>query len=298
MFRSLAIAFLLLALPLASCGVRQVSLKADSMREWNDVPIGGVPAHLYLRDRWGLVIAGHGEVLIINNGRSIDCRGMNARDDDAGSGASVHIGNGYWLTAAHCVPGDEVRIVRIWPLTPVVLPARVVWRGIGDNQDVAILHTPSIDPSIPSIELCETPPTSGELLCFGSGLESSAWAAGSITALTPSGDTDFVTLAHTAPLGPGDSGGPAMLPDGRLAGINVTAMLRTTTQHGKAWSIWMNPARIGQIIRDDRDKHTSPAVPRTPRQDHGNAMVRDCACRGSGLGSAALLTSATPTRGE
>lgn len=252
MRRAWVIAVVVGAAPAAGCGVRQADLKTASLAGWADAPVEGVPAHEYLRARWGMVVPGRGPIEILENGRSVDFRGLGAGDDGPdGGGAAVHVGGGYWLTAAHCAPARDVRIVRLRPLTPVVLEARVVWRGGGDDRDLALLHTPGIDPSVPGIGLCGRPPAAGDVLCMGSGLVSAAWAAGSIAGVTRGDDPDFATLAHTAPLGPGDSGGAAMLADGRVAGINVRAASRTRDGRGRSWAVWVSPERVRRMIRED-----------------------------------------------
>lgn len=141
---------------------------------------------------------------------------------------------GYFLTAAHCVEKGQRWLVFLRDGQAHAERARVVWRGNekkGD-PDLAIL---CVAQPIGLIFQWATEWTNGspvvgvglnitgpprnlhaEPLCLA-GKILKAEDAVSKTSL------DYTVVFHSSPLRPGDSGGPLLLPDGRLLGINVSA---------------------------------------------------------------------------
>jgi hypothetical protein len=249
---------LFLTVALNGCGTSQTSFKSASLGKWSQAWVGNVRAQQYLLDRWGIVICGRGPIAIEPNGATLDLR--NVVSPGSGSGAAVHLHDGYWLTAAHCVPTDDVHIARVRPLAPLVLVARVVWRGRSSEpgEDLALLWTDvsNVQPPIADMPSCAEPPGTGAILCAGSGITSSAWAGGEIQSVESCNDPNFRIILHNSPLGPGDSGGPAMLADGRLAGINVLALQQTRNGQCESWANWVSPDFIQRMIEQDRgEKH-------------------------------------------
>ena len=261
---AMAIFAMLVCFGLAGCARSQVELKPGTAEAWHAVSVEGVPATEYLLQRWGIVLSGAESAMISADGKSFDARyGPDAvKRMTSGSGAAVHVGRGYWLTAAHCVPNDSVHLVRLTPLEPAVLPGRVVWRSRGNGKsegsggeererDLALLRVDAsgLRQPIPAIRLSAEPPASGRVLCLGSGLESFAWCGGAVTGVEAASDPDIRVVTHNAPVAPGDSGGPAMLESGELAGINILA-LPWVYGDAKGWALWIRPERLRRIIDD------------------------------------------------
>jgi hypothetical protein len=138
---------------------------------------------------------------------------------------------GYFLTAAHCVEDkrpcwllfqgyDKVRVER----------ARIVWRGHRKKgePDLAIL---CVSQPIGATFPWATEFTNGSLAVevgvrrdnFPRELEPQCMAGKvlEVSKASSAGPLDYSVVFHSSPMRPGDSGGPVVLSDGRLLGINV-----------------------------------------------------------------------------
>lgn len=262
-----SVALVAFLLSLASCGVPVQTYKPQSLVPWQSTVIHGLPASDYLRARWAILVSGADGVEVLPSGDTIKIAQtqFGKPTDSVGGGAAVHVGEGFWLTAAHCVRSAPNFLVRLEPdRSSRVWPVQVVWRG---GDDLALLHGTAPGPEIPPIELCDTIPASGPVLSLGSGLNSSAWAGGHITGCGGRTDTsDFGIIHHDAPVSQGDSGGPVMLIDGRLAGINSTSILRVRDGKGDATAGWLSAAELARLkkLYAPGAPLTSPPPPGSP----------------------------------
>jgi S1-C subfamily serine protease len=153
------------------------------------------------------------------------------------TGRAFHLGlataidrRGYFLTAAHCVAKGPFKLVLFYEGQKVAVTARVVWRGdVSKGQpDLAVL-----DAALPLEKIFEWTPefTNGDNV-VALGLNELAphhvrtqGVAGKILGLAQgagSANHRYQSIAHDAPLGRMDGGGPLATPDGRLIGIDVS----------------------------------------------------------------------------
>jgi S1-C subfamily serine protease len=151
------------------------------------------------------------------------------------AGAAVPLTrDGYFLTAAHCVdqgPGCTLVAPAINETFRTV-PARVVWRGGNhkDDPDLALIHAPLTPHTILAMAPLDTLYRNQPVLTSGVGsngfpkLKQGA-GGGHLAEIgriqeKPDGEK-WRQFSHTAPLAPGDSGGPVIGEDGKLLGINT-----------------------------------------------------------------------------
>ena len=178
--------------------------------------------------------------------------------------------DGYFLTAAHCVEvGPRFTLIALNKSQgATAATARVVWRGdyTKDGPDLALIHAPARPDNTltPTMAANTGRPV---LTCgFGSqGFPRLAYGAsgGTINDLGPIQEsTDgarWREIGHTAPMTPGDSGGPLISEAGELLGINVTVGGAAIFPLGlnQIWgyqgtAIAADPGWISSLIRQDR----------------------------------------------
>ena len=232
--------------------------KAESLISWREAavetPTGAVATAVYIKQRCAVMLQGVDRVEIVGSGGDRRLRlmaGDMPATDVAGGAAAAVSDEGYWLTAAHCVDEGPVVLLLTDEAGGVeAAPARVVWTGNAGEPggDLALLYVPG-SRGRPVFAMADRAPERGAVLCRGSGLGSTALAAGEVTSVGGATDGSVAWFEHSAPLGPGDSGGPAMLPDGRLGGINVQATPRGGRYRSTA--VWMNPVKLRRLIDED-----------------------------------------------
>lgn len=248
----------LLVLPACSGLRANEEAKGASIVPWRTARIGDAPALQFLLRRTGVVLSGaDGFAPNSNEPRlgGVPTRGgTNLRTVSGAACAAIDI-RGYWLTAAHCVVDQPLLIVtndgselRWWP-------ARIVWSGQEpggkDGVDLALLQASGAPFGV--LDLAELPPDEGFVLCAGSGLGSGRFAAGRITGVSGSTvDASFTEIHHDAPLSVGDSGGPVILADGALVGVDVlTTSLEAGQDSRISTAIHAEPGLLRSLIESD-----------------------------------------------
>lgn len=241
--------------------------KIASIAEWDQVLVGHESAEAFAWDRTAMIIQGADSIQSDPNrgtGRTRSftpmLKGTIVKRASAGAAAAI-APDGYWLTAAHCTEPGPLMIVHVgrdgelrsWP-------ARIVWRAPCDGvrntmdlpaeRDLALLHTP-MDTPIAYFAITPTPPVRGRILCLGSGVGTNAWSAGRITSAGGRIDDDVTLVRHTAPVSFGDSGGPAMLEDGTLVGVNVERAWGFLAAD-ESTAAWIKPEVLQQLMDADR----------------------------------------------
>lgn len=245
--------------------------KIASIANWGKASMHDQPAGLYVHARSAILVQGANGVIDTSAGRppgtpptvkfwpTLD--GVPVDRVFAGTAAAISE-DGYWLTAAHCADPEPLMLVR--PNANGKLahwPARVVWRAPSDGEtdvmelashrDVAIVHTPVVAP-IPAFTLASSPPPmSGRVLCMGAGTATYQWSAGRVVSIEPSPVACVTLVRHDAPLYFGDSGGPAVLDDGTLVGVNIERVWGFLTPDSSV-AAWLEPRLIRGIIEADR----------------------------------------------
>lgn len=203
-----------------------------------------------------------------------DCDPKNC-SDPGGVGTGFLIGDGYALTAYHVVLGSKTLSAQT--LDKKRYAVTVV--GYDDQADLALLRV-NVPAGAPFLPLAVKGPAIGEaLLGIGNGGGAFLTAkTGRLTGLNAdAGRADFPpgTIEMTAPLVPGDSGGPVINARGEVVG--VVSYIR--------------------VSRDD-DDITSFAVPVTkndPRlAEFRQGVKRDAPVIGIGLDSELAIVTALP----
>jgi S1-C subfamily serine protease len=145
-------------------------------------------------------------------------------------GSAVPISpDGYFLTAEHCIGAGPLALVVFTKDDRLLkLPARVVWAARSDSgvPDLAILHA-RVKPFSPFslADLTRIKPREPVALAGWSQPHFNSLAAGRIVKIgSPqlgAAGLGWRSIRHDAPFAVGDSGGPLITSDGRLAGINA-----------------------------------------------------------------------------
>jgi S1-C subfamily serine protease len=185
---------------------------------------------------------------------SVDRNGDGDEDDDGGAGSGVVIApDGYILTNDHLAQGAKGISVTLMDGT--IMAARVV--GKDPTTDIAVIRADGT--GLPCATLGDSFALQvGQLaIAVGNpyGFQSTV-STGVISALNRDLRTDDGRLIenliqHTAPLNPGNSGGPLVDSRGRVVGVNTAIIARA---QGMGFAIPANTARliVSQILKHGR----------------------------------------------
>jgi len=162
---------------------------------------------------------------------AVEIRRGRLRDADGAGSAVVCTPDGYLLSNHHVV--DGAREVRVRAPAGELTTARVV--GSDPSTDLALLHADPVALAAPAPgELATEPVRPGQLVvAIGNPLGfASTVSAGVVSALGRSlrgkdGRLIDGVVQHTAPLNPGNSGGPLADSRGRIVGINTAIIARS-----------------------------------------------------------------------
>jgi len=140
---------------------------------------------------------------------------------ESGHGSATHIGNGYFLTAAHVVTDNE--IVELKSDDGKTFDATVLW--VNAKYDIALMYVAETKVASVDVE-CRTPGHSEDLSLRGNPLNAeniTTWGkvAGSIREIGPW----LSVIPVNAAIAPGMSGGGVFDEDGELVGVNVGVMV-------------------------------------------------------------------------
>jgi len=137
---------------------------------------------------------------------------------------------GYFLTAAHCVEKGHVWLAFLRDTRLEVERARIVWRGDEKKggPDLAILCVPQ--PLTWTFQWAAEFTNGSPVVDVGLNwddhshdfeLQCMAGRVLKVSEALKAESSDYRVITHSSPLHSGDSGGPVLLPDGRLLGINI-----------------------------------------------------------------------------
>jgi len=197
--------------------------KEASFRPYIHVHVGRVPLREYIEARTGVLVAGAVPLQVTSDKDAVGVRLKPTQADgaiDVGSAAAVS-SDGYYLTASHCVRRRPVFLVIPTPAGPQAYQARVVWTPPTDDPqcDLAILKIDAAPAAVFAIAPPREIHAGAAIVTSGANGE----AGGHLVSITKSNELPpiFYTLVHNVPLTHGDSGGPLILLDGRLIGVEV-----------------------------------------------------------------------------
>jgi S1-C subfamily serine protease len=248
-------------------------MRAASVEPWVQRKIDGRPAKTYGLARRAMLIIGadHVDIELKDNRfmtlSNFTCKGRPL--DSIGKGTAAAItADGYFVTAAHCLPTDPDRpfliIIDANPL-PTAFVGRVVhscWDPalgcVGKSfADFAIIHAEGAKPRCFEWSPAESLQPKAPILAFGIADGSESTAGGEFIGLVTSDEGKrrapyLEKFAFSAPTTSGDSGGPVMLADGTLLGVLCEVHLTLKPDEWHNEGIRADPAWVKDIIAGDR----------------------------------------------
>lgn len=186
---------------------------------------------------------------------------------DLGSAVPV-AADGYFLTVAH----NDLSRIFTWNerIELVTRKPRVVWKGRMEkgDPDLAVLHVPVKMPVIAGFSEAGSWSRGTRVLASGTGRLIRAQSGGRVVSvsdwkISPNG-VRWREVIHSAPIVPGDSGGPLLDERGGLIGVHslIHIGLLTHVWLGnrdcvfgcRGGAISPDPAWVEKIIKEDRER--------------------------------------------
>lgn len=186
-----------------------------------------------------------------------------------GKGAAAAItDDGYFVTAAHCLPTDSdepfLLVIESGAL-PQAFRGRVVhscWdREHGfpgrDFADFAIIHAEGAAPACFTWAAAESLEPGSPVLAIGISKGNESAAGGEFIRCVTSDEgrrraPELEKFAFNAPTTSGDSGGPVMLADGTLVGVTCEVHLALDPHDWRSEGVRADPSWVAAIIARDR----------------------------------------------
>jgi S1-C subfamily serine protease len=266
------------------------SWRSASLAQWSDKTIEKQAAMDYAGGRVGLLLEARSSEVHIRTMKETDhevtCK-ISARARGAGSAVPLSA-DGYFLTAAHCVDAPKLTLLTLTNDKGIEKGAvRVFWQGRPENgePDLALIHVP-LKPyaAFQMVRLTDLKKRSPVYVSgFGAGRSTRmelGYGGGEVARIgpmqaMPSG-ARWRLFYHTAPVAPGDSGGPVINEAGRLLGINTVVQVRLVTVRGKdavqgydCIAVSADPEWIRSMIEKDRAQHRGDRKQRKLLGAHG-----------------------------
>jgi S1-C subfamily serine protease len=226
-----------------------------SFEPYRELMVQGVPASEFLRIRTAIVVGGPAEIHVEPDGDGSAEQVVIGHENDVheGSiefgGAAALSADGYFLTVAHVLVDDPLRLVIPRGKSFDWAPARIVW--LDEHHDVALVHA-DLRPDAWFDVVADRAFDEGELVLSYSPY--AGWTAGAVLSridLASLGPYAPLAIAHDTPLRHGHSGGPAMTRDGFLLGVQASMSLDVLLRK-KSWLVRVSPAELRRRIDEDR----------------------------------------------
>ena len=223
--------WLILVAFLAGCAHRRLPTTAErnlSFAPYENTQIDSLPARSYVARRTAMLFAGAN----VTTGdpaapETLHLR-LSGRGRYSSSTATAIDRRGYFLTTGHSVERSPLFVIYFDGGGMSLAPARVVWRGHYEQHqpDLAVLH---IDRPLPEAFTWTNRYQAGNrLLAAGPEydrpeIRNLVCFAGELLRVVehPDNNPPRTSIFHSAPVHPGDSGGPLTTTDGRLVAINI-----------------------------------------------------------------------------
>ncbi len=235
--------------------------KGASMERAQVRDVAGVEVATFARTRTAVLLTGTDEVSDLqvvkrNVKGKFQLNGKVCRTIGGCAAVPIDV-RGYWLTARHCLDLDAALVYQPGADgTEQTVQARIVWKGDGPGQDIALLYAPLGQGVVP-VAVADEARSGARVVCVGSGIKTDRLSAGRVIGVGGTTDDSLVWLVHDAPLTAGDSGGAAFYEDGMLAGINVEAGTAQMGKVARATAIQPDMEAIIRLIEEDWSRQTS-----------------------------------------
>ncbi|UCF15268.1 MAG: trypsin-like peptidase domain-containing protein [Phycisphaerales bacterium] len=249
----------------AGCGPPSIEDKEKSLASVGEITIADVPLKAYLGQRIAFVLKN----VQIEDPEANSGRLLATFKKGGGHGLACAVSeDGYFLTAFH-VAGDAESLDLITGQdTKKVFPATVVWTS--KKYKLAVVRS-----AARATPFHISTAVKNDSSCFCGGVNG-GHSAGKILETWKRGD--FHKILHSSPSVPGDSGGPLILEDGSLVGVNRSTFTQLTIGllgvHVKRISeaARIDPERLEEIINEDR-KRNDPASSSNSGSDLNTARI-------------------------
>jgi hypothetical protein len=260
-------------------------LRNASLESWRGISIDGRSAKSFAIERAGIVLAGVDRVDMTLTDRGTVASTGSFRNGkphaiaSQGSAAAV-TDDGYFVTAAHCLPDapdDPFVVIALDEMgLPVSRVCRVVYSGWdrregwheADFADFAIIHAEGVRTRFFQWAAAGPVEPDAPVFVLGNGYGDERAAGGFFDALLPSKRGDqpphLGVFVFRAPVIPGDSGGAVMLSDGSLIGVTIEIEWKFCSDKWICLGVRADPAWVAEVISRDRAARAGSAKPPIP----------------------------------
>jgi hypothetical protein len=201
--------------------------KEISYRRFASLNIRGIQLGDFLRERTAVVVSGARPKVLAMHDEKIDLQLLPVAQGEIDVGYATCVAmDGYYLTAAHCLPRQPIYLLTHPGAWANMEAARIVWSPpAGSAFDLSLIK---IDAKLPAafdsadigqLRLNDDVVTIGSNGLAGGKLLRISDRFAPASQQVPSA----LAIYHSVPLTYGDSGGPLTTPDGKLIGIEVLA---------------------------------------------------------------------------
>lgn len=259
--------------------------RSASLESWRGTSIDGRSAKSFAIERAGIILAGVDRIDMALTDRGTVASTGSFRNGKphaiAGQGSAAAVtSDGYFVTAAHCLPDapdDPFVVIALDEMgTPVSRVCRVVYSGWdrregwheADFADFAIVHAEGVRTRSFEWAAADQLKPDVAVLVLGNGYGDERAAGGHFDALLPpkrlAQPSHLGMFVFRAPVIPGDSGGAVMLSDGSLVGVASEIEWKFFSDKWTCVGVRADPAWVAEVISRDRAARAGSAKPSTP----------------------------------
>ncbi|MEY3142098.1 MAG: Trypsin-like peptidase domain [Planctomycetota bacterium] len=260
-------------------------LRDASLESWRGTDIDGQSAKSFAIERAGIILVGVDRVDMALTDRGTATSTGSFRNGkphaiEGQSSAAALTDDGYFVTAAHCLPDapDDPFVVVVLDEMglPVSRACRVVYSGWDREEgwheaefaDFAIIHAEGVRTRFFEWASADQLKPDAAVLVLGNGYGDERAAGGFFDALLPpkraAQPAHLGLFVFRAPIIPGDSGGATILSDGSLIGVASEVNWDFCSGRWTCFGVRADPAWVAEVISRDRAERAATAKPSTP----------------------------------